>query len=509
MNYKITLLSLLFSSMSGFAQTEFLNPDFGSNGAACINVPGETFIMGDIIKVNNTFYGLTSFTNHALVKLSETGQIDPSFGTDGYVQLDLTSAAGALYDNTNAFIKTTPDNNLLMVANTGYLPEHNFMVMTDLNGNPIASFGNNGYVNLDWPDYLNILMAEIINNEIFLVFRNDSTNENNPQQYLYVTKYDLNGNIVSAFGDDGVIVLSIDINTYTKSALYAPETGKLTVLIDQYTEENFSSHIVQYDLDEAAIDTDFGTDGYIYYNTVNNISTLPNVLYSDNNSIYIAGTTGISGPNQTLFVTKLNLNGQPDTSFGNNGTFLYNDELAGYTIWAINKTGGYLTLTGTDQYTNPGSDKIFVMRITENGQIDTSFGINGLITNPNDLTLLTATYRTLIEEDHITIATNSYACSTDGQPKPAVLQFIAGSSLATTQVTKPTLDFYPNPVKDIIYINGEAITKAEVYDISGKLLYTVTNPQTNQINLSTLQSGLYPLKIINANGSSNIKVVKE
>jgi len=510
MNSKITLLSALLCSTLGFAQTEFLNPDFGTNGAACIDVPGQTIVMGDIIKVNDAFYGLTSFTNHALVKLSETGQIDPEFGTNGYVQLDLTSASGSLYDETNAFIKTTPDNNLLMVGNTGYLPEHNFMVKTDLNGNPITSFGDNGYVSLDWPDYLNVMFTEIINNEIVIVFANESWSGEEPYKYLLVMKYDLNGDPIATFGTEGKVQLDMDTEFFPESVHYFPDSGALAVLSEYFSETESYNNVTKYDLETGAVDASFGTNGSVDFYPENNNIFNPKVLYSDNTNIYLAGSVSLEGQNHSVFIRKLGLAGEPDTSFGTNGTFSYNISAFEFqNVWSITETNGYLTLTGSVRLFNPLSENIFLLRTTQNGVLDTGFGNNGFVLNPLTMALYMGAYRTLIDDDHITVATGSNACTSDEQPKPAVVQFIAESSLATTPVTKPTLEFYPNPVKDNLTITGEAITKAEVYDISGKLLYTITNPIANKINLSTLQSGLYLLKIINAKGATNIKVVKE
>ncbi|WP_370900922.1 DUF7619 domain-containing protein [Chryseobacterium gossypii] len=71
------------------------------------------------------------------------------------------------------------------------------------------------------------------------------------------------------------------------------------------------------------------------------------------------------------------------------------------------------------------------------------------------------------------------------------------NTLATSEIRDPKTDFsiYPNPVKDILYIKSEKeITKAEIYDISGRIINT-TGVKGNSVNVSELQKGLYIIKL--------------
>jgi len=70
---------------------------------------------------------------------------------------------------------------------------------------------------------------------------------------------------------------------------------------------------------------------------------------------------------------------------------------------------------------------------------------------------------------------------------------------------------YPNPVKEILFINTKeniAIKTIKVYDILGKLVLEENNLFT-QLNLSTLDSGLFLVKIETDKGIGTKKIVKE
>ncbi|MCA6068735.1 endonuclease [Chryseobacterium sp. RG1] len=75
------------------------------------------------------------------------------------------------------------------------------------------------------------------------------------------------------------------------------------------------------------------------------------------------------------------------------------------------------------------------------------------------------------------------------------------SSLATSETSKDkAFGIYPNPVKNNeLFVKGEnisKISKAEIIDLSGKLIQVIHNPfkNSNKINLKNLSKGVYLLK---------------
>jgi hypothetical protein len=70
---------------------------------------------------------------------------------------------------------------------------------------------------------------------------------------------------------------------------------------------------------------------------------------------------------------------------------------------------------------------------------------------------------------------------------------------------------YPNPVKDILNLDATAaITKVEVYSITGQLVHTqAVNSQNASLNLQQLSAGAYLVNIMGEGGSKRIKIIKE
>lgn len=84
------------------------------------------------------------------------------------------------------------------------------------------------------------------------------------------------------------------------------------------------------------------------------------------------------------------------------------------------------------------------------------------------------------------------------------LSWTCYSALGTSEATKDkSFSIYPNPVKNHeLFVKGENLNKilrAEIYDLSGKLIQTVANPfkNYNKINLSGIKKGIYILKTDN------------
>lgn len=521
MHNKIILFvcSLFFTAITT-AQSEFLNSAFGNNGSVCITTPEEfsPVVMGDLVKVGQNYYGITGFGAYYLIKLSSTGVVDSSFGTNGYIQLNLGNPGGGLYDFSSTFIKHTADNNLVIVNNSRGLAGHSFMVKTDLDGNVVTGFGTNGYIDLVWPERLNFITVDISGNEIILTGTNDSTTGDEPYRYVIALKYDLNGNPVTAFGNSGSMVFYLnDVYSFPKAGYYDTATGMLTVNVDGYADTDLQfgySGLMQYDIANGTQNTSFGINGIVYvqdpYETAT-YSVITNLTVDSDGNVYAGGHITDELSESHVFLKKYNPSGIADASFGDAGTALFDIEGANYeAVSTINKTANHVTITGMFSPENAAYEKLFLLRTQNNGALATDFGNNGIVIDETPSGVVyTASYKTLEENQNlITVATLSNAC-TNSQPKPSVVQFITGTLAAATASTNKTV-LYPNPVKANLYINSTTpIKNVEVYDISAKLLSVPVDINAQKVDFSTLKPGVYILKLHTVDGITTSKIIKD
>ena len=90
--------------------------------------------------------------------------------------------------------------------------------------------------------------------------------------------------------------------------------------------------------------------------------------------------------------------------------------------------------------------------------------------------------------------------------------FAKVSSLETNTYQNLRLTTYPNPSNALWNITAESfITKAELYDVNGRKIFTKSYHNTNSIQLNgdQLSRGIYFATIISSHGSKTIKLIKK
>ncbi|MEM6718962.1 MAG: T9SS type A sorting domain-containing protein [Bacteroidota bacterium] len=99
-------------------------------------------------------------------------------------------------------------------------------------------------------------------------------------------------------------------------------------------------------------------------------------------------------------------------------------------------------------------------------------------------------------------------------PNAAAVSGMSSFDFSTLSVSETNelalLSIYPNPVKDIIHITNKNadLIKAEIHNLNGQLVLTQENNLTS-MNVHSLPSGIYMLKVYSENAQKTIKLLKE
>ncbi|KPE49743.1 endonuclease [Chryseobacterium indologenes] len=158
------------------------------------------------------------------------------------------------------------------------------------------------------------------------------------------------------------------------------------------------------------------------------------------------------------------------------------------TLTSTTISGGIQTLTVTTQRRFSGSNNSVNVLVN-----DVVVG-----TIPYTQTAVTTTININVDGDVIIKLTNP----SSNRVTMDDLSWTCFGSLGTSDIKKDKAEFtiYPNPVKNNeLFVKGEnlgKISKAEIYDLSGKLMEVIANPfkNSNKINLKGLVKGNYILK---------------
>ena len=187
-------------------------------------------------------------------------------------------------------------------------------------------------------------------------------------------------------------------------------------------------------------------------------------------------------------VIRLNSDGTVDSTFNFTETIFDND-LNGISL----QSNGSFIVIGRSL----NLPRVAVARFWSNGQNDNSLNISSRFFG-YDITTMH------IQTDGKFIFLGEFY-NYDSNIVNGILR-ISNPVLSNENFSAEKIKVYPNPVNNILYIENIADSNYEIYDITGKI---VLNGIGNQINVSSLEKGVYFLKVILEEKIITQKFIKE
>ena len=185
--------------------------------------------------------------------------------------------------------------------------------------------------------------------------------------------YDLD----ASFGVNGIAIYQSSTENKEGRAVAIQTDGKIVVTGFIFSVDRNNTIILRYN-EDGTLDSTFGSNGSIIYSECDGCAGEGYAVeIQTDGKIVVSGYT-VSGPSDTgsILLIRLNSDGTFDNTFGTNGRVVTN--IAGYGDYgydlAIQKNGKIVvagrTATGTDQYA-------LVLRYNSDGTLDNTFGTNG------------------------------------------------------------------------------------------------------------------------------------
>ncbi|MET3539206.1 T9SS type A sorting domain-containing protein [Chryseobacterium limigenitum] len=415
-----------------------------------------------------------------------------------------------------------------------YSPTSTTTVLTKLTSNGIldTSFGNNGELFLNYSPYSNTSLTIQSDNKIVLVCTHYDANNT----YTDVIRVLPNGQLDNTFGNNGIVLIPnlfyglTDYGNAVHGLLL--QNNKLIVYGNYSSSPNsYQTEYLIYRLNSnGSIDSSFGTNGKI-------TTTRFMKPFIDNQSNIVTFSD--------LDIKKYNPNGQPLTSYGNNGVqtlnfpisnsvpFIFRSaildssnrilylESSSEGIKRINPDGtldstfnydyfpngisrlvnnlyekdGFYYVCGMGELTNGGMS-YFISRLTQNGSVDPAFG-SFVETDPTTFNLYAIS--NMFVNDNSFIVADEYK----------IVKYLKNNAtLSTTENTNNTEIQFENPVRDnLVFKTKEKINNIEIYSITGMLVKIL---EKNFTDVSTLLKGNYIAKVSFQNNKTKIvKIIKK
>lgn len=290
---------------------------------------------------------------------------------------------------------------------------------------------------------------------------------NASEQTLTIAKIDATGELVSAFGENGILYNEEETMVYPKAAAVSGDDGLIIIgWVNDALEQGLSGYEVRKYLPNGELDLSFATNGK---HKLKLFATNPNMpsdhytsmLIQKDGKILLAGQTKVPYPEiLSCLLVRLNENGTLDSTFGEKGKLIIGLGVSGYiNSMMFDITGNKIIAGGTSYY----------------------YTHSLLIKYLNDFNV--------------------------GMPEFALIQ--------------KDWKVYPNPInassKVELSLKEAEYLAMDLYDSQGRLIFTYNNPNKEKAGLlerelilpADLNAGVYRLNIRYGSVNQTLSLVKE
>jgi len=307
--------------------------------------------------------------NFSIVRLLTDGSIDNSFNGNGIVSID--------FQNTQDFLETLllqPDGNILLGGYTLTDGVQDFAIARITNtGELDISFGNGGKQITDLSnsqDFINTLALQS-NGEIIAV----GYSWINFNYDFSLVRYDVSGNTDPLFGTEGKVIAFYPKSSFAFENLFRQNDGKLVVYGSTFTDVGVQTLLFRYNANGSP-DSSYGQDGVVVLN--NNIFA---AMQTDGKIVaasYLFSETG-----SDIVLSRITINGTPDSSFGINGTVISDFGGSEFQGPVAIQADGKIVVSG--YLNNDVGTDLLLVRYNSDGSLDMSFGDNGKVITDFDI----------------------------------------------------------------------------------------------------------------------------
>lgn len=379
MSRNIIFLLILFPIVVVKSQFGFLDSSFANNGKQIIvfdSINSDAF--GKVKSAHDKNYfvyaildklgGPTNLTSR-IFKLDRDGKLIKSFGQDGFIK--------PIINNTAFF----PQDFIELPNGTLHLYSTEYFIRYRQNGTVDSSFGKNGIITIKTPkDYgyfTNRISIDRQNDGNYICLA-DVNIDFIPRTILY--KVLENGKIASQFPDTSFVLIPESINkvTLNRAKIISDQFRNIYIFGEGFhPTKGLCLFILKYN-ENGKIDQTYGDQGLATIYGLNYDSQSTYGMLDNHRNIFLYGSS--TKPSGSHYIAKFNASGILDLSFNKTG-FIIHGSTQSFDPLSFQAFSDFGFVLGGRSRIAPGSDpKHTIIFYTKNGLIDSSFGVNGVVT---------------------------------------------------------------------------------------------------------------------------------
>jgi uncharacterized delta-60 repeat protein len=377
-NFYLVCLSFFIAFLSQAQAPGSLDLSFSTTGYASYGPVASNYMDNaqDIVTLPNgkMVYcgtsGLTSSLGMVVVRLNCDGSIDNTFGTNGYYLYNTSGGSSFAYD-----MELLPNGQLLVAGATSITAANPQFTMFRLNSNGTLdqTFGVNGFFHNDIDaneDYARKILIQ--NNKIILV--GSSKVPGYTTDRLALTRCDINGQLDVTFGTGGKTIFSnASGNSCAAQSAVIGSGQNIFICGDAYINNVYYPVLAKVDVNGQPVTT-FGSNGVLIPMNFN--ARLFDIEY-DGSKLIMAGQNGV-GPWDFLLQARNETTGALVTTFGTAGSTIVDVVQADTYYELLLHPDGSILACGTTGTAGIGAARDFILsHYSGNGVLDNTWGTNG------------------------------------------------------------------------------------------------------------------------------------
>ncbi len=299
-----------------------LDSSFGINGIAEINTHDSTatYTLLRQLLDGKILVAYSTFSQIVLTRLTPSGQIDPTFGTDGQISYTLPVSRLMIRG-----LSLDPMNRLIVASRCYANSRHSSIVMRlNLDGSYDQSFGFDGITILSFPTLEVSLFSIAVDSTSNIYLTGASTAPNSVNDNLFVCRITNMGIHDVSFSNMGsvgaVVVHKMDRDTARAIAIQADNK----IVVGGYLgHSGWGNFVLLRFLPNSQFDPSFGDNGLVSTSFTQVMDHIHDLVIASDQKIIAAGTVNIAGSVGAHFsefaLARYFPDGTLDQSFGENG----------------------------------------------------------------------------------------------------------------------------------------------------------------------------------------------
>jgi uncharacterized delta-60 repeat protein len=258
------------------------------------------------------------------------------------------------------------------------------MIRYNADGTLDTTFGTSGRVTTDFGDSSSAYAMVIQPTDHKIVLTGTTYSGGKP--VFGLARYNANGTLDTTFGVGGKQITDVSASGNDEARGVALQADGKIVVVGWGGSPNARLEVVRYNVN-GSLDTSFNTTGKVITDvdflvnggdTQYTVSKAFDVSIQTDQKIVVTGWNHGGSPQLTL--VRYNPDGSLDTSFGTNGITAHQIENGAFASAMTIQIDGKILVTGRCNMSSGNSNQFLLARYTSDGDLDTTFDTDGIVT---------------------------------------------------------------------------------------------------------------------------------